>query len=93
MSTDNPLGYPFKGTRKDGPAKRRARKAWNGGSRERAMDLARERTEAAIASGCPRCLICHGTGGGENPLWICGDCGGAGFLVPIGGMPIPGSAR
>ena len=34
---------------------RRARKAWNGGTRETAMAAARQRTEEAIASGCHRC--------------------------------------
>jgi len=64
----------------------RATKAWNGGSRETAMRLARERTEAAIASGCERCPTCAGEGA-TNPTTICPTCGAAGFLVPEGGMP------
>ena len=65
------------------------RKAWNGGSPDAAMKAARERTEAAIASGCPRCPDCGGTGGDRDVMTICGTCRGAGFLVPKGGMPLP----
>lgn len=67
---------------------KRARKAWNGGSRDAAMAAAQQRTEEAIASGCPRCVLCAGDGGlaaGD----ICPHCCGAGFLVPPGGMPVP----
>ena len=69
---------------------RRARKAWNGGTRETAMAAARQRTEEAIASGCPRCRNCGGDGG-LSAGRICECCGGAGFFVPEGGMPVPRS--
>ena len=69
---------------------RRARKAWNGGTRETAMAAARQRTEEAIASGCPRCRNCGGDGG-LSAGRICECCGGAGFFVPEGGMPLPRS--
>ena len=67
-------------------------KTWNGGSREAALEAAADRTEKAIASGCPRCGRCDGIGALEDEqqlLAICPDCGGAGFLVPAGGMPMP----
>jgi len=64
---------------------KRARKAWNGGSREAALAESRQRTEDAIASGCERCPTCHGEGLVEAD--ICPRCGAAGFLVPPGGMP------
>lgn len=67
---------------------KRARRVWNGGSREAAMAASRQRTEEAIASGCERCPTCHGEGltGAQT---ICPQCGAAGFLVPPGGMPLP----
>lgn len=67
-------------------------KAWNGGSREAALAAADGRTERAIQSGCPRCSRCDGVGALEDEnqlLAVCLDCGGAGFLVPAGGMPVP----
>ena len=69
---------------------RRARKAWNGGTRETAMAAARQRTEEAIASGCHRCRDCGGDGGVLMGR-VCNCCGGAGFIVPEGGMPLPRS--
>lgn len=64
----------------------RARKAWNGGSREAAMQASRDATEAAIASGCPRCPECHGEGLLPDHT-ICPTCGAAGHPIPPGGMP------
>lgn len=69
---------------------KRARKAWNGGSREAAMALADKRTDEAIASGCERCPTCAGRGFVVRPE-ICRQCGGCGFLIPAGGMPVPGA--
>lgn len=65
------------------------RKAWNGGSREAAMREAKDRTERAIASGCPRCPTCQGEGMFTAPPRVCDTCGAAGYLVPEGGMPAP----
>lgn len=69
----------------------RVRKAWNGGSREAALAIAHDRTERAIASGCPRCNRCNGAGALQDEdqlLALCPDCGGAGYLVPPNGMPM-----
>jgi hypothetical protein len=30
----------------------------------------------------PLCPICMGDGGGDVPLWICGECGGGGQVPP-----------
>lgn len=74
------------------PSLRVVPKAWNGGSRESALAAAANATERAVASGCPRCTHCDGVGALEDEhqlLTVCPDCGGAGFLVPAGGMPMP----
>ena len=63
-----------------------ARKSWNVGSPEAALRAARVSTEEAIESGCPRCPMCHGEARLDE-VTICPQCGGAGFLVPPGGMP------
>ena len=63
-------------------------RAWNGGSREAAMEAAQKAAEAAIASGCHRCPTCNGKGLLPGPV-ICARCGAAGYLVPAGGMPKP----
>lgn len=67
----------------------RIKRAWNGGDRKSALDAAQRRTDEAIASGCPRCTVCEGDGG-VTAGKICRGCGGAGYLVPLGGMPIAG---
>ena len=54
------------------------------------MAAARQRTEEAIASGCHRCRDCGGDGGVLMGR-VCNCCGGAGFIVPEGGMPLPRS--
>jgi hypothetical protein len=69
-------------------ARPRIRKAWNGGSSAAALAAAQRRTDAAIAAGCPRCACCGGDGGVAKRS-VCPGCGGAGFLVPAGGMPAP----
>ena len=63
------------------------KRAWNGGSREAALAAAQRRADEAIAAGCQRCTACKGDGGMSTGV-ICLGCGGAGFLVPPGGMPI-----
>ena len=63
------------------------KRTWNGGSPETALAAAQRRTDEAIAAGCPRCTACKGDGGMSTGV-ICPGCGGAGFLVPPGGMPI-----
>jgi hypothetical protein len=65
---------------------KRARKAWNGGSKEAAMTAARQYAERAIASGCERCPTCEGKGLLDGPTF-CLHCSSAGFFVPEGGMP------
>jgi hypothetical protein len=57
----------------------RARKAWNGGTVASAMAEAQRRADAAIASGCPRCIGCGGDGGMPRPAVAAapGEGGGA----------------
>lgn len=63
------------------------RKAWNGGNPEAARIEAQERRERAIASGCAHCPRCDGAGAIQVHPYVCDECGGAGYLVPHGGMP------
>lgn len=70
---------------------KRVKRAWNGGSREAAMEASRRRTEEAIMAGCERCPTCHGSGLLEAN--VCKTCGAAGFLVPPDGMPLPRVTR
>lgn len=64
----------------------RARKAWNGGSIDRAMELAQERRETMIAQGASLCQTCGGAGGTSTAL--CAQCHGAGVIIPDGGLKI-----
>lgn len=55
------------------------KKAWNGGSVERALELAREINEKLIAQGgWVRCDECAGEGGTIHG--VCIQCRGAGIL-------------
>jgi hypothetical protein len=64
---------------------RRARKAWNGGSIERAMELARERRKKQIAQGATLCDECNGEGG-TIASGVCITCRGAGVILPPDGL-------
>lgn len=63
---------------------RRVRKAWNGGSRERALELARERVNVMISQGATLCTECEGYGGSNDAL--CSSCRGAGCHLPPEGL-------
>jgi DnaJ-class molecular chaperone len=68
------------------------RKAWNGGSIERAMELARERQRKLIAQGATLCGECQGEGG-SVANGVCIECRGAGVIVPPEGLtPVNASA-
>jgi hypothetical protein len=64
------------------------RKAWNGGSIERAMELARERQRKLIAQGATLCGECQGEGG-SVANGVCIECRGAGVIVPPEGLTPP----
>lgn len=64
-----------------------AKKAWNGGSVERALELARERTNKLIAQGASLCDECNGEGG-SYISGVCIQCRGAGCLPPAGGLTL-----
>lgn len=69
---------------------RRARKAWNGGSIEAAMQHARGLRDKAIEQGATLCDECGGAGG--SPIsGVCYQCRGAGCIPPPGGLSIAGS--
>lgn len=55
-------------------------KAWNGGSKEAALELARQRIENSIARGAIRCIACQGSQIIGDDL--CPTCGGAGCRWP-----------
>jgi hypothetical protein len=59
-----------------------ARKAWNGGSRETALRLARESIERDIAAGAERCPTCQGEQVLANGS-ICPQCGAAGTIKKV----------
>lgn len=63
-------------------------KAWNGGSVEKAMELARERNKMLIAQGATLCDECGGEGGSQAS-GVCIQCRGAGVLLPPGGLKLP----
>lgn len=63
----------------------RTRKAWNGGSVEEAMRLAREWRDKAIAQGASLCDECGGEGGSQTS-GVCIQCHGAGCVGPFGGL-------
>lgn len=62
-------------------------KAWNGGSRERAMELARERVDKMIEQGASLCAECNGAGG-TYTSGVCIACRGAGCILPPGGLTL-----
>jgi hypothetical protein len=62
-------------------------KAWNGGSIERAMELARERQNNLIAQGASVCSECNGEGGTALG-GICIGCHGAGVILPAEGLTL-----
>lgn len=64
----------------------RAPKAWNGGSKERALDLAAERRKLLVSQGAAYCNACGGAGGTAHAL--CEACGGAGVIIPSGGLTL-----
>jgi hypothetical protein len=61
------------------------KKAWNGGSIERAMELARERQNKQIAQGATLCDECCGNGG-TMTSGVCIACHGAGVILPPNGL-------
>jgi len=63
-----------------------AKKAWNGCSVERALELAKDRNEKLIARGATLCRGCSGSGGSYLGGGICEDCSGAGVILPKGGL-------
>jgi hypothetical protein len=67
----------------------KATKAWNGGSIESAMELARRRRDHAIAQGATICDECGGRGGSQIS-GICIQCKGAGCILPPGGLSLEG---
>lgn len=66
--------------------KRRAPIAWNGGSRERAMELARDRVDVMVSQGATLCTECDGHGGTSDAL--CDVCRGAGCFLPPEGLKL-----
>jgi hypothetical protein len=62
------------------------RRAWNGGSIERAMELARERNNKLIAQGASLCDECNGNGGTIHG--VCIGCRGAGVILPPEGLTL-----
>ena len=63
------------------------KRPWNGGSREAALASgATSDGRSNRHAGCPRCTACKGDGGMSAGV-VCRGCGGAGYLVPPGGMP------
>lgn len=64
----------------------RVRKAWNGGSRERALELARDRVDVMVAQGAALCTECDGHGGTSQAL--CVRCRGAGCILPPEGLKL-----
>jgi hypothetical protein len=61
-------------------------KVWNGGSIERAMELARERRDKLIAQGAWLCDECNGNGGTIHG--VCIGCHGAGVILPAEGLTL-----
>lgn len=68
---------------------KRPMKAWNGGSIERAMELAGERRKKLVAQGALICCACDGEGGDTVAKTICEGCFGAGVILPPGGLTLP----
>ena len=66
--------------------RRRVPIAWNGGSPERALELARERVDVMISQGATLCAACDGHGGTRWAL--CDQCRGAGCFVPPEGLKL-----
>jgi hypothetical protein len=64
-----------------------ARKAWNGGSVEAAMQSAREWRDKAIAQGASLCDECGGEGGSQAS-GVCIQCHGAGCILPPEGLAL-----
>lgn len=62
------------------------RKAWNGGSIEKAMEYARERRNKLIAQGASLCDECNGNGG--TIYGVCIQCHGAGCILPAEGLTL-----
>ena len=63
-----------------------APKAWNGGSVERALELARERVNKLVAQGASLCDECNGDGG--TMTGVCIQCHGAGVILPPEGLTL-----
>jgi len=64
-----------------------APKAWNGGSFESAMELARERRKQMIAQGASVCERCAGEGD-DKAGGLCLECLGAGCRIPSKGLAL-----
>jgi len=65
-----------------------ARKAWNGGSIEAAMEFARQRRDEMIRQGAWLCDECNGEGG-TILAGVCQQCHGAGCIIPADGLKLP----
>lgn len=66
---------------------RSAKKAWNGGCVERALELARERQNVVISQGASLCDECNGAGGTYTG-GVCIQCHGAGVILPPDGLTL-----
>lgn len=68
-------------------SKKRARKSWNGGSVESAMEYARERRNEMVAQGATLCGECKGEGG-TILGGVCIGCHGSGVILPPDGLTL-----
>ena len=64
---------------------KRARKSWNGGSVEAAIEAAKKRRDVAISQGATLCDECNGEGC-LSPAALCPKCRGGMCIVPAGGL-------
>lgn len=63
-------------------------RAWNGGSRERAMEIAAQRRDKMLEQGASTCAACGGEGALDETN-VCPQCTGSGVILPAGGLQIP----
>jgi len=67
---------------------KKVKRAWNGGSIERAMEFARQRRDEMISQGAWLCDECNGEGG-TVLAGVCQQCHGAGCIIPADGLRLP----